>query len=65
MYNEENEGGNKIMEEDIKNMTKEEYLKKLDMELMLLKLQKIKQKEIENERLWRQCCVVPKRIVSA
>lgn len=25
-------------------MTKEEYLKKLDMELMLLKLQKIKQK---------------------
>lgn len=53
------------MEEDIKNMTKEEYLKKLDIELMLLKLQKIKQKEIENECLWRKCCVVRKCIVSA
>lgn len=46
-------------------MTKEEYLKKLDMKLMLLELQKIKQKEIENECLWRQCCVVRKCIVSA
>ena len=46
-------------------MTKEEYIKQLDLEIKLLKLQEIRRKKIENECKKRQCFVVYNKEVSA
>lgn len=46
-------------------MTKEQYLKYLDMEIKKLKRQKERQKEIKNECKKRQCFVVYNKEVSA